>query len=102
MNSSSWTGLPKTMDQLNAHPIKWDVFDAAPKAHRRLASWIGKKIAELLGEEEEAFVEFISEGVKNHKHPRDLATDLQDVLDDDTDAFVVELYGRVIAEIDMK
>ena len=80
------------MDQLNAHPIKWDVFDAAPKAQRRLASWIGKK----------AFVEFISEGVKNHKHPRDLATDLQDVLDDDTDAFVVELYGRVIAEIDMK
>ena len=83
------------------YPIKWDVFDAAPKtAHRRVAAWIGKKIAELLGEEEEEFVEFIFEGVQNHKHPRDLAADLQDVLDDDTDAFVVELYGKVIAEIE--
>lgn len=92
--------LPKTMDQLNAYPIKWDVFDAASKAvHSKISEWIGNKIAELLGEEEE-FVEYIFEGIQKHKHPRDLVADVQDVLDDDTDPFVIELYGKVIFEIE--
>ena len=94
--------LPKSMDELNAYPIKWDVFDAAPKATRgRISEWIGKKIAELLGDEKE-FVEYIFEGIQNHKHPRDMVADVQDVLDDDTDAFVVDLYGKVIFEIEKR
>lgn len=100
--SSILQRLPKSMDELNAYPIKWDVFDAAPKAvHGRISEWIGKKIAELLGDEKE-FVEYIFEGIQNHKHPRDMVADVQDVLDDDTDVFVVDLYGKVIFEIEKR
>ena len=54
-----------------------------------------------MGDEAE-FVEYIFEGIQNHKHPRDLVADVQDVLDDDTDAFVVDLYGKVIFEIEKR
>ena len=67
----------------------------------RAVSKVQSVVAELLGDEAE-FVEYIFEGIQNHKHPRDLVADVQDVLDDDTDAFVVDLYGKVIFEIEKR
>lgn len=62
------------------------------------AEWIGKKIRDLMGEEEPSFCEFVFEQLISHKSPSEVIDNLNEVLDEDTEAFVLKLFGVVIFE----
>lgn len=91
--------IPKSMEELERYNIKWEYFDrAGTTVHRKILGWIGKKIRELMGEDELSFCEFIFQELISHRAPTELICNLTEVLDEDTESFVVKLFGVVIYE----
>ena len=99
INRSIVDNIPRTIDDLEHYVVKWEYFDAAGKdVQRKMKSWIGKKIKDLMGEEEESFCDFIYQQIVSHKSPKEFVDSLQEVLDEDTEPFVIKLFGVIIFE----
>jgi RNA-binding protein 25 len=91
--------IPKDREAVFAHAVRWAEYDRAPADVRaRVAGWVGKKIRELLGQEEPSFCEFILEQVALHAPAAAMLARLQDVLDEDAGAFVTKLFQVLIFE----
>ena len=89
--------IPTSRAELFAHPVDWAVFDSLHLADT-VSRWAAKKVAELLGEAEPSLVEFVTAQTSAHCAPDALLTELQDVLDDEAEAFVVKLWRLIIFE----
>jgi RNA-binding protein 25 len=89
--------IPTGRAELFAHPVDWAVFDSLRLAET-VSRWAAKKVAELLGEAEPSLVEFVTAQTAAHCAPDALLTELQDVLDDEAEAFVVKLWRLIIFE----
>lgn len=89
--------IPTSRVELFAHPVDWAVFDSMRLAET-VSRWAAKKVAELLGEAEPSLVEFVTAQTAAHSAPDALLTELQDVLDDEAEAFVVKLWRLIIFE----
>jgi len=89
--------IPTSRAELFAHPVDWAVFDSLRLADT-VSRWAAKKVAELLGEAEPSLVEFVTAQTSAHCAPDALLTELQDVLDDEAEAFVVKLWRLIIFE----
>jgi RNA-binding protein 25 len=61
--------------------------------------WVTKKIAEYLGEEEKTLTDFIMTKVAQHCSPTDLLGQLQLVLDEEAEVFVMKLWRLLIFEL---
>jgi RNA-binding protein 25 len=59
--------------------VDWAIFDAA-RLWEAIHLWVGKKVRELLGEEEASLVKFIVDKVKGHTDPASLLEELEPVL----------------------
>jgi len=91
--------IPKNQEGVFAYKVKWEQIDRGPAdVKERISGWIGKKIKELLGEEEPSFCEFIISQVTAHEDASQLCANLRDVLDEDADPFVMKLYQVIIYE----
>jgi RNA-binding protein 25 len=55
-----------------------------------------KKIIEYLGEEEETLTNFMVSKLQTHCKPQDLLEELQFVLDDDSEQFVLKMWRIMI------
>ena len=89
--------IPTSRAELFAHPVDWAIFDSLRLADT-VSRWAAKKVAELLGEAEPSLVEFVTAQTSAHCAPDALLTELQDVLDDEAEAFVVKLWRLIIFE----
>ena len=89
--------IPTARAELFAHPVDWALFDSLRLADT-VSRWAAKKVAELLGEAEPSLVEFVTAQTSAHCAPDALLTELQDVLDDEAEAFVVKLWRLIIFE----
>lgn len=99
INRSIVDKIPRTIDELEHYAVKWEYLDAAGKeVQRKVKSWIGKKIKDLMGEEEESFCDFIYQQIVSRKRPKEFVDNLQEVLDEDTEPFVIKLFGVIIFE----
>lgn len=60
--------------------------------------WIVKKVTDYIGEEEKSLVDFFLTKLKGHSNPTDILNDLQDVMEDDAELFMKQLWRKLIFE----
>lgn len=62
----------------------------------KVRPWIGKKMVEILGEEEKTLTDFLIRKLKEHSPPAEILEQLKVVLDDEAELFVVKLWRFLI------
>lgn len=91
--------IPTTKEGVFAAPVDWGALDrAGPRMLSTLGTWVGKKVAELLGEEEPSLIEFVVGKLKEHTGAQDMLQELREVLDEEAEGFVLRLYRTVLYE----
>ncbi|GAQ84979.1 RNA-binding protein 25 [Klebsormidium nitens] len=90
--------IPKTKAELFAHPVDWAIFDSE-KIHEKMRPWIGKKIAEFLGEEESTLVDFILQSMLKHDSAEKMLELLDPLLDEEAELFVLKMWRMLIFEL---
>jgi RNA-binding protein 25 len=93
--------IPTEKEKLFAYTVDWSLVDSN-LMERRIKPWINKKIVEYIGEEEPSLVEFICSKVLAHSLPPSILDDVQMVLDDEAEVFVVKMWRLLIYEIEAK
>ena len=68
----------------------------------RLKPWVNRKIEEFIGEEEQTLVNFICSKVSNHAPAKSILADVEAVLDDEAEMFVVKMWRVIIFETEAK
>jgi RNA-binding protein 25 len=69
---------------------------------RRIRPWINKKIAEYIGEEELALLDFICNKLQSKSSAQSILDDVAMVLDEEAEVFVVKMWRLLIYEIEAK
>ncbi|XP_017477161.1 PREDICTED: RNA-binding protein 25-like [Rhagoletis zephyria] len=69
---------------------------------RKIRPWINKKIIEYIGEPEPTLVDFICSKVLAGSSPQSILDDVQMVLDEEAEVFVVKMWRLLIYEVDAK
>ena len=69
---------------------------------KRIRPWINKKIAEYIGEEELALLDFICNKLQSNSSAQCILDDVAMVLDDEAEVFVVKMWRLLIYEIEAK
>ncbi|KAF9623036.1 hypothetical protein IFM89_036017 [Coptis chinensis] len=67
--------------------------------HERMRPWISKKITEFLDEEEVTLVEYIVSKTKEHVRASEMLEQLQVIMDDEAEMFVLKMWRMLIFEI---
>lgn len=93
--------IPTTKEELFAFPIDSSLVDSV-LMEKRIRPWINKKIIEYIGEPEPTLVDFICSKVLVGSEPQSLLNDVQMVLDDEAEVFVVKMWRLLIYEIESK
>lgn len=91
--------IPIEKSKLFVYPIDWSLVRKHSVIITTMKPWITKKVVEYLGEEEETLINFIVSKLENRCDPNELMSELSDVLDDDTEQFVVKLWRMFIFSI---
>lgn len=66
---------------------------------KRIRPWINKKIAEYIGEEEPALLEFICGKLQTQSSAESILNEVVMVLDEEAEVFVVKMWRLLIYEI---
>lgn len=69
---------------------------------KRIRPWINKKIAEYIGEEELALLDFICTKLHARSSAQSILDDVAMVLDEEAEVFVVKMWRLLIYEIEAK
>jgi hypothetical protein len=88
--------IPSEKEDLFAYPINWQSLDAHQVINAQLSNWIVKKIIEYLGVEEESLTKFIVSKLLSHCQAHELMEELNMVLDEDAENFVMKLWKMLI------
>lgn len=91
--------IPTTKAELFAYPIDSSLVNNV-LMEKRIRPWISKKIVEYIGEPEPTLVDFICSKVLLGSEPESLLSDVQMVLDDEAEVFVVKMWRLLIYEIE--
>ncbi|KAF5726747.1 RNA-binding protein 25 isoform X1 [Tripterygium wilfordii] len=90
--------IPKTKEELFSYEINWAVYDKH-ELHVRMRPWISKKITEFLGEEETTLVDYIVSSTQDHVKASQMLEQLQSILDEEAEMFVLKMWRMLIFEI---
>lgn len=93
--------IPTDKASLFAHPVEWSLVDNVIM-ERRIKPWVNKKIVEYIGEPEPTLVEFICSKVLIGSQPQNIINDVQMVLDEEAEVFVVKMWRLLIYELEAK
>lgn len=84
--------IPVDKASLFAFPLDWTVVESHKIITSVMKPWVAKKVMEYLGEEEATLIQFILNKLTAHCHPADLLAELETVLDEDAESFVMKLW----------
>ena len=90
--------IPSDSASLFATPIRWDLIDQHKLLEKKIRPWVVKKIIEYLEVEEPTMIQFICTHIKEHKPAKELIAQLQPVLDEETEVFVITLWRMLVLE----
>jgi len=91
--------IPKDREGVFSYTVKWEQLDDSPSdTVDRIGGWVGRKIKQLMGEEEPSFCEFIIQCVRRHESAGEMLEKLREVLDEDAENFVMNLFQVLIFE----
>lgn len=93
--------IPTDKKSLFEYKVEWDLVDNS-LMEKRIRPWVSKKIAEYIGEPEPTLSDFICTKVLAGSPPKAVLEDVQMVLDDEAEVFVVKLWRLLIYEIENK
>lgn len=93
--------IPTDKIDLFAYNIDWDLVDNQ-LMEKRIRPWVNKKIAEYIGEPEPSLTDFICSKVLAGSNPKAILEDVQMVLDEEAEVFVVKMWRLLIYEIENK
>jgi RNA-binding protein 25 len=93
--------IPTDKTALFAYSIDWDLVDNQ-LMEKRIRPWVNKKIAEYIGEPEPTLTDFICSKVLAGSAPKAILEDVQMVLDEEAEVFVVKMWRLLIYEIENK
>ena len=93
--------IPTAKNALFEYKVEWDLVDNT-LMEKRIRPWVSKKIAEYIGEPEPTLSDFICTKVLAGSTPKAVLEDVQMVLDDEAEVFVVKLWRLLIYEIENK
>ena len=93
--------IPTDKNDLFAYSIDWDLVDNQ-LMEKRIRPWVNKKIAEYIGEPEPSLTDFICSKVLAGNEPKAILEDVQMVLDEEAEVFVVKMWRLLIYEIENK
>ena len=93
--------IPTDRSALFAYSIDWDLVDNQ-LMEKRIRPWVNKKIAEYIGEPEPTLTDFICAKVLAGSAPKAILEDVQMVLDEEAEVFVVKMWRLLIYEIENK
>ena len=91
--------IPQGKAALFAYPVAWDVAERHDLVAKKLRPWVGRKMQELLGEEERTLLDFICAKLQHRCGPQDLLRELKLVLEEDADLFVQKLWRILIYHV---
>jgi len=90
--------IPAKKEELFAYGLKWDVLQEAGVLGRKVESWVAKKVVEYMGAEEKELVQFAMEQIVARKSPHEMIEQLQIVLEEEAEMFVIKLWRMLIFE----
>jgi len=90
--------IPKDQTKLLKYPIDWDLIDSNEVVEKVMRGWIDSRIKEYLGEEEADLTNFAVGLLTHHMPPKDIITEMEVVLVEDSEGFVVKMWRRMIFE----
>ncbi|XP_017770263.1 PREDICTED: RNA-binding protein 25 isoform X2 [Nicrophorus vespilloides] len=93
--------IPTEKDALFAYQLDWSAIDNG-LMERKIRPWINKKIIEYIGEPEPTLVDFICSKVMAGSQPQIILEDVQMVLDEEAEVFVVKMWRLLIYEVEAK
>ena len=93
--------IPTDKAALFEYKVDWDMVDAQ-LMEKRIRPWVNKKIQEYIGEPEPTLTEFICSKVLAGSSPNSVLEDVQMVLDEEAEVFVVKMWRLLIYEIENK
>ncbi len=93
--------IPTDKAALFEYNIDWDMVDNQ-LMEKRIRPWVNKKIAEYIGEPEPTLTDFICSKVLAGSAPKSVLDDVQMVLDEEAEVFVVKMWRLLIYEIENK
>ena len=93
--------IPTDKAALFEYRIDWDFVDNQ-LMEKRIRPWVNKKIAEYIGEPEPTLTDFICSKVLAGSTPKSVLDDVQMVLDEEAEVFVVKMWRLLIYEIENK
>ena len=93
--------IPTEKKALFEYTVDWDLVDNQ-LMEKRIRPWVNKKIAEYIGEPEPSLTDFICSKVLAGSAPKAILDDVQMVLDEEAEVFVVKMWRLLIYEIENK
>ncbi|KAI9266749.1 hypothetical protein BDA99DRAFT_506588 [Phascolomyces articulosus] len=93
--------IPSSEQELWNWSVKWDQVDEE-LIDQKLKPFISKKIAEIVGAEDDEFVGFILDFVRQQRTPDSLVKELEMTLDAEALVFVMKLWRALIFETERK
>ncbi|KAJ3399334.1 hypothetical protein CcCBS67573_g03296 [Chytriomyces confervae] len=91
--------LPADWNGLVAWDVKWDFLEGGGEVvAKKIRAFVGKKVVEAIGEENQDIVEFVMTSVARRKGAQYILDELSGPLDDEAEVFVKKLWRMVMFE----
>jgi len=90
--------IPRDQSKLLKYTIDWKLIDENDLVEKTMRGWIDARIQEYLGEEEADLTNFAVGLLAHHIPPKDIIAEMEMVLVEDAEGFVVKMWRRLIFE----
>jgi len=90
--------IPKDQETLFQYTIDWDLVEKNDIVEKVMRVWIDARIQEYLGEKEADLTNFAVGLLAHRIPPKDIISEMEMVLVEDAEGFVVKMWRRIIFE----
>ena len=80
--------------------VAWEIAEREAILDAKIRPWLSKKVAELMGEEEDTLVDFVVSKMGERQPAVAIEAELHKVLDDEAEGLTVKLWRVLLLEIE--